>query len=1112
MIKFIYGVSGSGKSYYIESRIREAVASGRQAFLIVPEQETYLAERRYTKILPPSAQLCFEVVNFTRLANKAHRLYGGLSYNYIDQATKSLLMWRSLRELAPLLEEYGPAASSPTQLGALTTLMLATRKELMAAAVSPAALEHGADKLPRDSSLRGKLRDVALVSTAFDNLISQSYDDAADELGKFADQLAEHNFFAGKEVYIDSFTSFTAQEYEIIRYIFKQAASVTVALCCDSPSSSHIHFAAIRETSDRLRALAETRGGFEEVILDKPRRTSHSDLLLLEKYLWRLDTDKVPEEERVAAEHINLLVCENLYAEAEAAANRIILALRSGMRCRDIAVIMRDANVGEGIVDAVFDKFGIPYFMSERTDLASKPLIKLILSALRIKNRNFRQSDVISLLKTGLCGITEREADIFEDYCAVWNINGDDFTRGVWSMNPDGYTTTLTPRGEEILRVANDVRERLISPLLTLFTALDAAADAREMCKAIYEYTERLDIRGQLAEQAWREREAGELRERGETLRIYDIFIETLDKTATALSNFELDSESFAAALKLVFDNSEVGSLPTRQDEVTIGSASLLRVDSPRLVIILGMNDGVFPADVTDSGLLSAADRMLLGSLGIKLSGDPALKFSEELFFVYRALTSASDELHISCSSGSVGGGSRESSSAFRRIESIFPDLKVIKYERTEIFDRLQSPLQSLEYLKSLGDSPEARALRSALEKCEDVALSLDTIDRPIADPDASISDKQAAQLFGGQLSLSQSRLDSYVKCSFSYFCEYVIGLRQSKKAEFGNNQIGNFLHYVLEAFMREATRKGSFDAQMSDAEVESLADRIITEYAAMIIPGGSDREMRLCYLFSRLRRIALLMIADIREEFSHSSFIPAFFELSLDGRSPDFPQPAEYASPDGTKIRLRGTVDRVDLFRRDGDVYVRVVDYKSGNKVYSPGDVAEGLGLQLLLYLFSLCRSTSPEFRRAVGCSPDGKIYPAGAIYLSANLPVISVDDEISEEEIKELVSKNIKRSGPLLSDDEILRAMNDSFNPSYLAGTKKDKDGVIKGKFLKDLQGFEQLYETIGQTIAEISSELRSGIASASPRIGKDKSSPCDFCKYPDICRSARLSERYK
>ncbi len=1109
MITFVFGVSGSGKTAYLENRIKADVAAGRGAYLIVPEQETYVAERRYTKILPPSAQLSFEVVNFTRLANKAHRQYGGLSYNYIDPGMKSLLMWHNLSELSPILEEYGAAAGSPGEIGQLTSLMLAVAEELKAASVTPVMLEKAAAKLPEKSAFRPRLRDISLIAAAYSNLVTERYDDASDDLTKLALLLEEHDFFADKQVYIDSFTSYTAQEYEIIRHIFKQASNVAVTVGCDRPDTDYIHFASLRTASENLHRLAAGRGGYEDILLGAPRRFSTPSLALIEKYLWRMDIPIIPESERVPAENISLIRCANPYAEAEAAANIIVEALRGGLRCRDIAVIMRDAGAWAGIADAVFDKFCLPYFLSERTDLSEKPLVKLLLSALRIKNRSWRQGDVISHIKTGITGFTDRETDIFEDYCSTWNINGAGFTGEAWSMNPDGYTTALTERGAEILRIANNVKERLFQPLAALFTSLDAAEDVRGMCSALYDYTEKLYVRSHLEELAAREKEAGNPREAGETLRLYDIYIDTLDKIAAALPDEKLNTEEFASALKIVFDNADIGSLPTRQDEVTIGSASLLRADAPKLVIAMGLNEGEFPADIADHGIFSSADRMLLESLGIELSGNPAERSSEELFFVYRALTAASDRLVLTCSEASASGSRRQPSAAFTRIKALFPELEVSDYSSTGFLAKLQTPGTALEYLKFLGNSPEAAALRASLSKISSMAEKLETIDIPITNSECNVNPSTASGVFGERLSLSQSRLESFVLCPFGYYCNYILSLRENNRAEFASSQIGDFIHYVMENFMREATKSGKFNSELTDDAAEALAGRIISGYAGKIIPGATERESRLGYLFIRLSRIAFVLITNIRNEFRSSLFSPTFFELKLDGSDPAFPVPAEFRTNDGETVSVRGVVDRVDLFRRGSDVYIRVVDYKTGSKEYSPSDIADGLSLQLLLYLFSLCRTPSPEFRKALGCNPDGHVYPAGALYLSANLPLITVEDDIDETSIKSEAAKVIKRSGPLLSDDEILAAMNSDFDPAFLGGVKKDAKGITKGKNLLDSASFDSLYDVISHTIGEISLSMRSGLASADPKLHGGKS-PCDWCPYAPVCRSAKPSTR--
>lgn len=227
-----------------------------------------------------------------------------------------------------------------------------------------------------------------------------------------------------------------------------------------------------------------------------------------------------------------------------------------------------------------------------------------------------------------------------------------------------------------------------------------------------------------------------------------------------------------------------------------------------------------------------------------------------------------------------------------------------------------------------------------------------------------------------------------------------------------------------------------------------------------------------------------------------------------MDGSDPAV-SAAEFGTGDGDSIRLRGVIDRVDLFRQNGNVYVRIIDYKTGSKEYSPEDVAQGIGLQLLLYLFALCNSNDPKFRRAVGCAEGGRIIPAGALYLSANLPVITVDQAISPEEIRRLATEQLKRSGPLLDDPDVLHAMNDSLDPNFL-GTPKSSRSSAKNNKLSEEQ-FGALCSEIENTLGEIRDRMKSGNASAVP-LKRKSGSPCDYCTYGSVCRSACPSKKYK
>lgn len=1104
MIRFIYGVAGSGKSSAVRDSIIADISSGRRVWLIVPEQQTYAVERQYTELLPPSSQLSFEVVNFTRLANIARRRFGGLTYNYIDGGTKALLMWRTLRELAPLLEEYGEAAQNDSRAVALADMLLRTVGELKAAGIEPLTLERTAEKLDHSGSLYRRMRDIALIWSTYSNFLSNEFDDADDDLTHLAELLDKHNLFADHSVYIDSFTSYTGQEYRIIDYIMRQTPALTVTVECEAPGSSRIHFASTARAEARLRRMAEARGGYSVTCLGRSLRAGAPELELIERYLWDTSNLPSPDELSECGMAIETACAPTPYAEAQWVASRICEAIRGGMRYRDIAVIMRDATRWQGIVDAVFDKYRIPYFISEHTELDSQPLFKLITSALSIKNRGWRQNDVISLIKTGLCGFSDRECDMFEDYCTTWNITGQRFLDETWSMNPDGYVTELSPRAADILSVANSVRERLATPLTALFTRLDAAENAAGMCRALYGYTEELGVRQRLDMLAEREAEAGNVRAASDTLRLYNIYIDSLDRVASVLCDECPDTETLATALRIVLCRAQIGSLPTRHDEVTIGSASLLRTDSPRMVIVMGLCEGEFPADIDDSGLLSFSDRAQLSALGLELESDPGIASSEELFFAYRALTAPSERLLLSYSSAACDGSRRQPSRVIGRIKAMFPMLTVLDVVAQSPVDMIQTPEVALEYLASLPDGPEAEALRAVLSRDKTQAARLAALNIPVADSDCYVSQNTKDVLFGAGAALSQSRLESYVMCPFGYYCNYVLGLRTSGQADFSSANVGVFIHYVMECFLRTATASGDLDTELDDVAVEALADSIIEKYSRRLMPDDSRRAGHMAFLVMRLKRIAMVLIYNIMDEFRHSLFRPSFFELSVDGSDPAFPEAARFDTADGGSVPLRGVVDRVDLFRRGDDVYIRVVDYKTGTKVYSPDDIADGLGLQLLLYLFTLCNTNSEKFREAVGCPPGGHIYPAGALYLSANLPVMSVDRNISPEEIRRYAFDEIKRSGPLLSDKDIMLAMNDQLNPKFL-GTpvnSRGRDNTLT------LDGFGELCSEISKTLSAVNEKMRSGNASAEPR-RQGKRSQCDYCEYSTVCRSARRTQ---
>lgn len=1117
-LSLLLGHSGTGKTHCLIENIKRDVEAGRRVFLLVPEQQSFSAEKRLLSILPPSAQLNVEVLSFSRLANRVFRQYGGLSYHYATPGVRALLMWRDICELSPLLEEYGASSDSSRSIsdGALTELMLSAVDELKAYGISPAHLEHAADKLAKDSPLRAKLRDIALLCAAFQNHLSERYDDMSDDLARLEDVLSRYAFFKDAQVYLDYFTSFTAREYAVIARILPSADKVTLALGCEEVHENALHLSTLTDTLKRFYRLAEkAHCPVECHVLRENHRAANAELALIEKELWRLDhtdvTEPISEKERG---NVKLWRCVDPYEEAEAVCCLISSLIRQGYRYRDIVVIPREISDYSGILNVALEKYQIPAFFSEKTDLSTLPPVKLLQSALLIIRDNFRTTDVISHIKTGLCPLPQDKLDAFESYITTWRLHGADFLREEWKMNPDGYVALdhMSDRAKAVLQAANEVRATLIAPLLTLRDELKNAQNVPDMCAALYRYTEAIHMKEALRAQAEKRWHMGpaERIHATELLRLYDVVLNVLEDLAHALPETVLSITDFATALKLVFDRTEVASIPDTADQVLVGSASMLRTDEPKVAILIGLCENTFPRAVSDDGIFTDADKAQLSELGLSLSPDTGARSADELYFVYRAMTCPTERLFLLTHDTDCDGKGCRPSIAFLRVSHLLSYCSVEKYTALPVRERLFHPETAFERLAELSGTPEGAALRALLTESPQYTDRVNALSLPVSMPECQIRPETARIVFPRKLSLSQTRLEKYVLCRFGYYCSYVLNLKEEKTAKVRYNDIGTYVHAVMEAFFRRATQDGHFDTNnMTAGEIEVLVDHILEDYLHSLCPDGQPPSNRLLHLFSRLRRLTLLMIENLKEEFSHSAFVPAFFELHIRENVPGAPAPMEIALDNGEKVSLGGIVDRVDLFRHEGDLYLRVVDYKTGSKDFSLKDVQNGLGVQLLLYLYTLLENSPPEMLAKMGLAENGKLRPAGVLYLSANVPPINIDCELSQEEIFALAEDKLERHGLILNDPMILQAMNDQLSPSFLGDIKKKTDKkqgteALTGSGLVSNEDFIHIGEELKQTIRNIVSSMKQGRADALPHTDS-KWDPCSVCRMKAVCRSA-------
>ena len=379
-------------------------------------------------------------------------------------------------------------------------------------------------------------------------------------------------------------------------------------------------------------------------------------------------------------------------------------------------------------------------------------------------------------------------------------------------------------------------------------------------------------------------------------------------------------------------------------------------------------------------------------------------------------------------------------------------------------------------------------------------------LDASVTNAECQLETGTVAMLFGNRMSLTQSEIEKYVSCHFSYYCRHVLKLRETGRASFDYSNIGTFIHKILEIFVKE-TGKDTIDAEKDAEKIRQIIRREIAKQSKLFVPEDKETEGRILHLLLRFYRLASLVAVNICREQKYSKFVSKLFEVDFGGNGEHGAEAPEFTLTDGSVVSFSGKIDRVDTYRRDDKIYVRVIDYKTGDKVFSLDDIRKGYSVQLLLYLFAICDTKSGHFKKLIGCENGEVLTPAGALYLSMAIPKLTRNSDDTDQDTLDAASKKIKRSGILLNNKDTLLAMNSQMDPQFLAGVRIDsRNGALTGDALTDEQGFAMLKDELWQTVCQIAEKIRSGNADASPNVHGGKIA-CAYCEMKPFCRVDKL-----
>lgn len=1059
MTELIFGRDSDTKTEYLLSEINRALEDKKRVVIIVPEQQAVWWDDLCARRIDEKYALRVEVVSFTRLADSVFRTVGGAAKHYIGNEEKTLVMWNALRSVSDRLSVYGSVDREDRHVPALRRAV----SELKLYSATPQSLQDAADRLPdRFSSLKQRLSDLSLIYAAYDEMLHMSYDDPEEVADALCEKLDGDgaSFFDGTEVFLDSFHTLTQPEMRVMRRIISLCESVHITISMDDRDRTLPHFGYVWEFVKELVRLSDVCGS--EVRRTRCGSKKSDAVKYISEKLW--DYSAPAFEGDVSG--ICVFECADIHDEAVLCAARIRELCAAGASYSDIGVVAADFSSRLGICDKTLERFGIPAYVSGRSSAGSLAAVRLLLSACSVAAGGWKRDDIIACADSGLCPVSPDCRNALESYTEIWDIHGRRaFTDpDGWSMNWGGYTARHTARGDMLQGLANEAREALIPPLEAFSESFGKSAV--EICTAAYKLLCDFDVYETLKEKTARYEAAGDFDMAQRCAAQWDVVCGILDTIAEVIPDAVLDAPRFALIVRRLAEASGVGTIPSGLDCVTIGSAGSVKLAGVRHLIVLGARGGEFPAPATDSGFFSDADRAALTECGLNLAPGSGERLGENMFRFWHTVSSPSETLTLIIPAG--GDGTVTPSSGAARCISLVPGAR-----RADL-----SHADGMEAIRKYGTASRA-------EK-EEVPLCADG-DR--------VSKECADSLFGGSMYMDQSRIECFNDCAFKYYCRYVLGLDEGDTASIGASDAGNLLHGVFERFLKEACENGE-EFPMSRETIINKSERLVREYALDVCPQGAGSRAK--YLFARLERSAASDMWELSEEFAHSKFRPVGFEMKIGS---DLVPPYTVKIDENNSMNISGVVDRLDIYKNGDTVYLRVADYKTGQKTFRMDDVESGRNVQLMLYLAALCDSPGDcAFRKAA--APNGeKLVPAGAMYFVCVPKASSMKASPDEADFG---NADVVRSGVFLKDEGVMRAMDDELSGRFLPVKyvkSTDSYSPRGSSVLADPDTMTEIKDMMCRSLANLGKRVLSGDGRSIPSSGTH--SPCTWCAAAPICR---------
>jgi len=1096
MLQLILGRSGFGKTHTIRKIIKEKLKKGQEKILlIVPEQYSFETEKAMLELVGEELYSKIFIMSFRKLSEYIFENLGKPCGTVLNDSHKAILMYLSIESVKDKLKIYKDSSNNDEFI----SMMLSANDEFKMCNINNDALEKISSSIV-NRTLKAKLSDAQLILSRYDFLLKDKFIDPTDELTLAYNLLQKNDLFKDYSIFFDSFDGFTPQQLLFLEYFLKCSKETFITFCTDKET----FFEDFDNTVDLFEPVDKNVRKILEIskknnikvnapIILNENPIKNQELSALEENFLRT---KKNNEKISICDSIEIYNAKNQYDEMEFVAKSIKKAIESGnYRYKDIFIISRNEQLYKRIIDICFQKYNIPLFFDKTESVEPKLLPTFFLSLLEIIKGNFQSSDIFKLLKIDLLGFDYDEISDLENYVLLWNID-----RSAWfedfKENPRGLCGKLTDEDIEKLKNLNALRVKIINPILIFSEKLKKSHNGKEITEHLYRFCEEINLREKIKTYSENLLKNGEYELAKEQVSVWNLMVNIFEDMAKLLTSQKISIEKYYQVLKIVLNLSDIGKIPSKIDCVAFGTADRIRPENKKIVFLIGANEGEFPRYPASAGIFSDDERCKLLSLGLNLYDSLEGLSLNERFLSYKAVTLPSEKLFVSFVSSTLSGETKYPSEIVKGIKSIFENVDIKDEKSFEIYDEIWTKKSAIELLsKHFKDNSRlSNTLKKYLKEDNEIKDKVNLLEKVALKKPIIFEDQQnTSLLFKDNVKLSASQVESYYLCPFQFFCKYSLKAKKRKKVEFNSLEYGSLMHFVLEKILKNYSADEI--KRISKNDLEEIISNILNDYVKLKFGELKTKTDRFKYLFSRVAKAAVPLILHIADEFSQSEFKATDFELQIGKNSKVPALRLELGS--GDFVEIEGKIDRVDTLQKNGQIYVRVVDYKTGTKEFNLSDILYGLNLQMLVYLLAL--EKNPKNKSIV--------VPCGVLYMPAIRPTVTAEHNVDAIDLNSQKTKKLKMNGLLIDSPEIIEAMEKDAKGIFIPAKIKNSQ-VQKSESLVSTELMGKILKKIESLIIEMAENLKSGLIPAKP--AKGLYDACEFCDYKEACSFEENSDQ--